>query len=318
MNKRKLGYTGIAVSPIGLGCMGMTQGFGDAADTKEMVKLLRDAVDLGVNLFDTAEAYGPHTNEELLGDAFEGMRDKVLLATKCGMLLGENGKYYFDGSPKAVRNSLEGSLKRLRTDFIDLYYLHRVDPNTPIEETAACMKELMQEGKIGQWGLSEVDADTIRRAHAVCPLAAVESEYNMMWRVVEKEVLPTCKELGIALVPFSPLAKGFMSGTLNKETTFAKNDSRSRYSRFKPEVMEANQVLIDLVHSYTEKYNATDAQISLAWLMAQYEYLIPIPGTRKFSRVKENLAAADIKMSDGDIAELTKALNSIQIAGERF
>lgn len=317
VKKRTLGNSGIEVSAIGLGCMGMSQGFGDPKDKNDMVKLLKRAFDLGVTFYDTAEAYGPFTNEELLGEAFQNIRDKVVIATKCGMIK-KGDRYVLDGSPQSIRKSLEGSLKRLKSDYVDLYYLHRVDPNTPIEVTAQCMKELIAEGKIHHWGLSEADVDIIRRAHAICPLTAVESEYNMMWRQVESDVLPCLRELGIALVPFSPLAKGFMTGTVTRDTIFKKNDSRSNYSRFQQNNIVANQKLINLVNMFTKKYNATPVQITLAWLLEQYEYLIPIPGTTKEQRLEENIAVTNFQMDHADIETLTRELNAIEVAGERF
>lgn len=318
MKYRDLGYTGEKISAVSLGCMGMSQGFGDPADKKEMVKLLHEALDLGVNMFDTAESYGPYENEKLLGEAFKDRRDRVFLATKCAMIPDGEGHYKIDASPESIRRSIEGSLVRLQTDYIDLYYLHRIDPNVPIEAVAELMKTLKEEGKIRYWGVSEARLDDIKKAHAIFPLAAVESEYNMMWRDVEKEVLPYLKQQKIALVPFSPLARGFMTGTINKDTKFSANDNRSRYSRFTPEIIEANQKLIDLVNSFAEKYSCTTAQITLAWLLGQYEYLIPIPGSRKLSRIKENTSAADIDFAKEDLKALTDALDHLEIAGNRF
>ena len=316
MKYRKLGKNGPEVSAIGFGCMGLSHGYGNDQSEEEKISVIRKAYEAGCNFFDTAEAYGPYCNEELLGQALAGIRNNCVVATKCGMK-NRNGITVLDGSPQAIRESLEGSLRRLNTDYIDLYYLHRVDPNTPIEVSAQCMKELIKEGRIRGWGLSEVDSETIRRAHAVCPLTAVESEDNMLWRNVESDVLPCLKELGVALVPFSPLAKGFMTGTITPDTQFSDRDSRRRYSRFQPDVIQANTKILNLIKSFAERYQVTEAQISLAWLLSRYEYLVPIPGTTKQYRVIENLKAGDLDLTAEDLEQLTQLLNKTPVAGQR-
>jgi len=317
MEKRKLGKSDLEVSAIGLGCMGMTFGYGTIPDKNEMVNLIHKAVDLGITLFDTAEVYGPYNNEELVGEALSPYRDKVVMATKCGIKI-DDGKQILDAKPEVIRKSVEGSLKRLKTDVIDLYYLHRIDPNIPVEEVANTMKELKNEGKIKHWGLSEAGVDTIRRAHEVFPVTALQSEYSMIWRNPEKEIMPLLEELGISLVPFAPLGKGFLTGAINKKSTFAKNDFRSIVPRFTQENMEANQVLIDLIEKIALEKNATKAQIALAWVLAQKPWIIPIPGTTKLHRLEENIGAVNIDFTSDEMAALNSTLDKITISGERY
>ena len=317
MKKRKLGNSNLSVSEIGLGTMGMSFAYGPAPDKKEMVKVLQEAVEMGEYFFDTAEVYGPFANEELLGEALAPYRDKVTIATKCGIKMID-GKQVVDGRPEEILKSVEGSLKRLNVDAIDLYYLHRVDPNVPIEEVALTMQKLKKEGKIKNWGLSEAGVQTIRKAHAVEPLAAVESEYSLWTREPEKELIPTLEELGIGFVPFSPLGKGFLTGTINKETSFGKGDGRNSLPRFQKEAMEANMKLIEIIKKIAEEKNATPAQIALAWLLAQKPWIVPIPGTTKSSRIKENIGAADIQFSKQELKEINSATDEIQIVGNRY
>lgn len=318
MKKRKLGNSGLEVSAIGLGCMGMSQSYPPFPEKGEAISLLRSAVELGVTFFDTAEVYGPYTNEELVGEALEPYRDKVVIATKFGYHI-QNGKSAgLDSRPETIRKAVEGSLKRLRTDHIDLLYQHRVDPNVPIEEVAETVGQLMKEGKILYWGLSEAGAQTVRRAHAVLPLAAVQSEYSMWYRKPEEGLFPALEELGIGFVAFSPLGKGFLTGRFNKDTRFDSTDFRSSIPRFKPENLEVNQDLLELIKDIAAKKNATTAQIALAWVLAQKPWIVPIPGTKKLERLKENLGAQDIEFSAQELAEINKALSKINIAGERY
>ncbi|MGX7197578.1 aldo/keto reductase [Enterococcus olivae] len=317
MKKRKLGNSNLSVSEIGLGTMGMSFAYGPAPDKKEMVKVLQEAVEMGEYFFDTAEVYGPFANEELLGEALAPYRDKVTIATKCGIKMND-GKQVVDGRPEEILKSVEGSLKRLSVDAIDLYYLHRVDPNVPIEEVALTMQKLKKEGKIKNWGLSEASVQTIRKAHAIEPLAAVESEYSLWTREPEKELIPTLEELGIGFVPFSPLGKGFLTGTINKETSFSEGDGRNSLPRFQKEAMEANMKLIEIIRKIAEEKNATPAQIALAWLLAQKPWIVPIPGTTKFSRIKENIGAAEILFSKQELKEINAATDGIQIVGNRY
>jgi aryl-alcohol dehydrogenase-like predicted oxidoreductase len=317
MQKRKLGKSGLEVSAIGLGCMGMSYGYGPASDKKEMIKLIHAAIDRGVTFFDTAEVYGPYVNEELVGEALAPFKEKVVIATKFGIKM-ENGKQVLDSKPEHIRQSVEGSLKRLKVEAIDLYYQHRVDPEVPIEEVAGVVKDLIQEGKVKYWGLSEAGVETIRRAHAVQPLTAVQSEYSMMWRSPEEELLPTLEELGIGFVPFSPLGKGFLTGKIDKNTTFVKSDFRSIVPRFKPENLEANQVLVDLIKNVAARKNATPAQIALAWVLAQKPWIVPIPGTRKLERLEENLGAVDVELTPEELSDLNDALSKIEISGDRY
>ncbi len=318
MKKRKLGNSGLEVSAIGFGCMGMSHSYPPFPEKGEAISLLRSAVELGVTFFDTAEVYGPYTNEELVGEALEPYRDKVVIATKFGYHI-QNGKSAgLDSRPETIREAVEGSLKRLRTDHIDLLYQHRVDPNVPIEEVAETVGQLMKEGKILYWGLSEAGAQTVRRANAVLPLAAVQSEYSMWYRKPEEGLFPALEELGVGFVAFSPLGKGFLTGRFNKDTRFDSTDFRSSIPRFKPENLEANQALLELIKDIAAKKNATPAQIALAWVLAQKPWIVPIPGTKKLERLKENLGAQDIELSAQELAEINEALSKINIAGERY
>ncbi|EHI97651.1 Pyridoxine 4-dehydrogenase [Clostridium sp. DL-VIII] len=317
MEKRKLGRSGLEVSSIGLGCMGMSYGYGTVSDKKEMISLIHKAIEMGITLFDTAEVYGPYINEELLGEALKPYREKVIISTKCGIKV-VNGNQVLDGRPEVIRESVEGSLKRLKTDVIDLYYLHRVDPNVPIEVVADTMKELIKEGKIKHWGLSEAGINTIKKAHEICPLTAVESEYSMMWKKPEEELFPLLEELGIGFMPFAPLGKGFLTGAFNKNTEFTKGDLRSQLPRFSSENMEANKVLIDLIYKVAEEKSATPAQIALAWVLAQKPWIVPIPGTTKIHRLEENTGAAKIALTYEDLSKLNDALSKITVVGERY
>lgn len=317
MEKRKLGKSGLEVSAIGLGCMGMSYGYGPASDKKEMISLIHAAVDRGVTFFDTAEVYGPYINEELVGEALAPFKGKVVIATKFGIQM-VNGKQVLDSKPETIRKSVEGSLKRLKVETIDLYYQHRVDPNVPIEEVAGVIQDLIKEGKVRHWGLSEAGVQTIRRAHAVQPLAAVQSEYSMMWRSPEEDLLPSLEELGIGFVAFSPLGRGFLTGKMDKETTFVESDFRRILPRFKPENLEANQVLVDLIRKIATRKNATPAQIALAWVLAQKPWIVPIPGTRKLDRLEENLGALDVELTSEELRDLNDALSKIEISGDRY
>ncbi|MEW4263277.1 aldo/keto reductase [Priestia megaterium] len=317
MQKRSLGKSGLEVSSIGLGCMGMSHGYGPAPDREEMISLIHAAIDRGVNFFDTAEVYGPYVNEELVGEALAPFKEEIVIATKFGIKIVD-GKQVVESKPEQIRQSVEGSLKRLNVEAIDLYYQHRVDPDVPIEEVAGTVKDLIQEGKVKHWGLSEAGVKTIRRAHAVHPLAAIQSEYSMMWRSPEEELLPALEELGIGFVPFSPLGKGFLTGTIDKNTTFGKSDFRSIVPRFTPENLEANQVLIDQIDKIAAGKNATPAQISLAWVLAQKSWIVPIPGTRKLNRLEENLGAVDVELTPQELSDLKEALFKIEISGDRY
>ncbi|WP_394548010.1 aldo/keto reductase [Priestia aryabhattai] len=317
MQKRSLGKSGLEVSSIGLGCMGMSHGYGPAPDRKEMISLIHAAIDRGVNFFDTAEVYGPYVNEELVGEALAPFKEEIVIATKFGIKIVD-GKQVVESKPEQIRQSVEGSLKRLNVEAIDLYYQHRVDPDVPIEEVAGTVKDLIQEGKVKHWGLSEAGVKTIRRAHAVHPLTAIQSEYSMMWRSPEEELLPALEELGIGFVPFSPLGKGFLTGTIDKNTTFGKSDFRSIVPRFTPENLEANQVLIDQIDKIAAGKNATPAQISLAWVLAQKSWIVPIPGTRKLNRLEENLGAVDVELTPQELSDLKEALSKIEISGDRY
>ncbi|MED4224599.1 aldo/keto reductase [Neobacillus cucumis] len=317
MQKRQLGQSGLEVSAIGLGCMGMSHGYGPASDKKEMIALIHKAIDRGVTFFDTAEVYGPYVNEELVGEALAPFRDKVVIATKFGIQMA-NGKQVLDSKLEQIRQSVEGSLKRLNIETIDLYYQHRVDPNVPIEEVAGVIQDLIKEGKIKHWGLSEAGVATIRCAHAVQPLTAIQSEYSMMWRKPEEELLPILDELGIGFVPFSPLGKGFLTGKIDKNTTFISTDFRSIVPRFKPENIEANQILVDLIKEIALGKNATPAQIALAWVLAQKPWIVPIPGTRRLERLEENLGAAEVELTHEELRDLNEALSMIEISGDRY
>jgi aryl-alcohol dehydrogenase-like predicted oxidoreductase len=317
MMHRKLGTRGPEVSDIGLGCMGLNYAYGPALGKKEAISLIRDAFENGVNFFDTAEAYGPFTNEELVGEALAPIRDRVVIATKFGFKDGlvSSG---MDSRPARIREVVEASLRRLRTDRIDLLYQHRVDPNVPMEDVAATVKELIAEGKVKHFGLSEAGAQSIRRAHAVQPVTAIQSEYSLWWREPEKEILPTCEELGIGFVAFSPLGKGFLTGKINEQTQFAKDDFRNIVPRFSPEARKANQGLVELLASIAETKRATPAQLALAWLLAQKPWIVPIPGTTKLNRLKENVRAAAIELKDEDLEKIAGALSRIQVQGDRY
>jgi len=318
MIKRKLGKNCLEVSAIGLGCMAMSWGYGPAADKKEMIKLIHSAVERGVTFFDTAEIYGPFTNEELVGEALVPYRDKVIIATKFGYNFINGQMADLNSRPERIREAVEGMLKRLRVEVIDLLYQHRVDPNVPIEEVAGAVKGLIEEGKVKHWGLSDAGVKTIRRAHHTHPLAAVQTEYSMWSRSPEKELLPVLEELGIGFVPYSPLGRGFLTGRFNKNSKFDSSDFRNVVPRFNPENMEANQVVIDLIKRVTAEKNATPAQIALAWLLAQKPWIVPIPGTRKLERLIENLGAADIKLTPKELRDINSALDKINVAGGRY
>ena len=318
MQKRKLGKSGLEVSALGLGCMGMSIAYGPPADKHEMIALIGKAVERGITFFDTAELYGPYTNEELVGEALAPFRGKVVIATKFGIKLDPSGQQVQDSRPERIRQSLEGSLKRLRVDAIDLYYQHRVDPNVPIEDVAGAVKDLIQAGKVKHFGLSEPGVKTIRRAHAVQPVTAVESEYSMWWRRPEEELLSTLEELGIGLVPFSPLGKGFLTGKIDEKTKFDKSDFRNIVPRFTPEALKANQALVDLLRTIAERKKATPAQIALAWLLAQKPWIIPIPGTTKLSRLEENIGAVAVELTSGDLHDIDSTASKITIQGDRY
>nr|WP_320012771.1 aldo/keto reductase [uncultured Desulfobulbus sp.] len=317
MEQRRLGNSDLNLSAIGLGCMGMSFGYGPPAEKGEMIQLIRNAAESGVTFFDTAEVYGPFTNEELVGEALAPFKGQVVIATKFGIKI-EGKKQILESRPETIRKSVEGSLKRLQVEVIDLYYQHRVDPNVAIEEVAGTLKELINEGKVRAWGLSEAGVQTIRRAHAVQPLAAIQSEYSMMWRQPEEELLPTLEELGIGFVPFSPLGKGFLTGRFDKHATFDSSDFRSMVPRFSAENLDANQVLVNLVRQIADTKNATPAQIALAWVLAQKPWIVPIPGTRKLHRLQENLGATNVELSTGELNELDTALANIEISGDRY
>ncbi len=317
MDKRKLGKNGPEVSALGLGCMGMSNAYGKVPDKKEMIKLIQEAVKRGVTFFDTAEIYGPYTNEELVGEALSPYRDQVVIATKFG-LKSVDGKLVPDGHPEVIKASVENSLKRLKTDFIDLYYQHRIDPNVPIEEVAETMEELMNEGKIKYWGLSEAGMHTIRRAHKVLPLTAIQSEYSMWWRRPEEDLFPMLEKLGIGFVPYSPLGRGFLTGRFNKNSKFEKSDFRNIVPRFTPENLEANQVLVDLIKKIAADKEKSPAQIALAWLLAQKPWIVPIPGTTKLERLEENLGSVDIKLTLEELKSINYELDKIKIIGDRY
>ncbi len=317
MQKRILGKSGLEVSALGLGCMGLSFGLGPATEKPHGIKLIRKAFELGVTFFDTAEAYGPYQNEELLGEALQPFRKEVVIATKFGFKEGKT-TLGTDSRPANIRAVAEAALKRLRTDVIDLFYQHRVDPNVPIEEVAGTVKNLIKEGKVKHFGLSEAGVQTIRKAHAVQPLTALQSEYSLWWREPEKEILPTLEELGIGFVPFSPLGKGFLTGKINANTSFDKSDFRNTVPRFSEENRKSNQGFIDLLARIAAEMNATPAQIALAWLLAQNPWIVPIPGTTKLNRLTENLGAAAITLSDKDLKEINDALAKIDIKGARY
>jgi len=320
MQKRKLGKSNLEVSAIGLGCMGMSFGYGPAGEKQEMISVIRAAVERGVTFFDTAEVYGPFTNEELVGEALAPFRGKVVMATKFGFKLDPNtGKQAgLDSRPEHIKEVAEASLKRLKTDVIDLFYQHRVDPNVPIEDVAGAVKGLIQQGKVKHFGLSEAGVQTIRRAHAVQPVTALQSEYSLWWKEPEAEVIPTLEELGIGFVPFSPLGKGFLTGKIREDTKFDKSDFRNIVPRFTPEARKANQALVDLLGRFAQQKKATPAQIALAWLLAQKPWIVPIPGTTKPARLEENIGAENVELSPEDLRELVTAAAKIAVQGARY
>jgi aryl-alcohol dehydrogenase-like predicted oxidoreductase len=325
MQERKLGNSNLEVSAIGLGCMGMSFGYGPPMDRQEAISLIRTAVERGVTFFDTAEVYGPFTNEDLVGEALAPLRERVVIATKFGFDLDPNldprgmkGRPGLNSRPEHIKQAAEGSLKRLKLESIDLYYQHRVDPDVPIEDVAGAVKELIQEGKVKHFGLSEAGARTIRRAHAVQPVAAVQSEYSLWTRGPEAEVLPTLEELGIGFVPFSPLGKGFLTGKMDENTRLDSSDFRSTIPRFTPEAMKANQALVDLLGEVAERKQATPAQIALAWLLAQKPWIVPIPGTTKGHRLEENIGAAAVELTSDDLREIEAAASEITVHGARY
>src|SRR5579859_7544184 len=320
MQKRKLGKSGLEVSALGLGCMGMSFGYGPAKDKQEMIPVIRTAVERGVTFFDTAEVYGPFINEELVGEALAPIRKLVVIATKFGFKLDPaTGKQAgLDSTPRHIKQVAEGSLKRLKVDAIDLFYQHRVDPDVPIEDVAEAVKDLIQEGKVKHFGLSEAGVQTIRRAHAVQPVTALQSEYSLWWRAPEAEVLPTLEELGIGFVPFSPLGKGFLTGKINENTMFDSSDFRNIVPRFTPEARKANQALVDLLREIAERKQATPAQVALAWLLAQKPWIVPIPGTTKLSRLDENIKAVSVELTDDDLREIDTASSKITAKGARY
>jgi len=321
MQKRTLGKSNIEVSALGLGCMGMSYSHGPSADKQEMIRLLRSAVERGITFFDTAEVYGPFTNEELVGEALAPFRGQVVIATKFGHKPASNGEARWselDSRPEHIKHVAEASLKRLKVEAIDLFYQHRVDPNVPIEDVAGAVKDLIGEGKVKHFGLSEAGVQTIRRAHAVQPVTAVQSEYSLWWRRPEAEVLPTLEELGIGFVPFSPLGKGFLTGKINEHTTFDRSDIRNTIPRFAPEARLANQALVDLLGEIGKQKKATPAQIALAWLLAQKPWIVPIPGTRKLERLEENIGAVAVDLSSDDLHEIESAASKITVQGARY
>jgi len=320
MQKRKLGKSDLEVSALGLGCMGMSFGYGPAADKQEMISLIRTAVERGVTFFDTAEVYGPFTNEELVGEALAPVREQVVIATKFGFKLDPStGKQAgLDSRPEHIKQVAEASLKRLRTGVIDLFYQHRVDPDVPIEDVAGAVKDLIKAGKVKHFGLSEAGVQTIRRAHAVQPVTALQSEYSLWWREPEAEVMPTLEELGIGFVPFSPLGKGFLTGKIDENTKFDSSDFRNIVPRFTPEARKTNQALVDLLGTIAKRKNATPAQIALAWLLEQKPWIVPIPGTTKLHRLEENLGAAAVALTSGDLQEIESAASKITVEGARY
>ena len=320
MKKRKLGKSGLEVSAIGLGCMGMSFGYGPPKDKQEMIALLGAAVECGVTFFDTAEVYGPFTNEELVGEGLAPFREQVVIATKFGFKLDPNSgrSIGVDSRPEHIKEVAEASLKRLRTDFIDLFYQHRVDPDVAIEDEAGAVKELIHEGKVKYFGLSEPGVQTIRRAHAVQPVTAIQNEYSLWWRKSEHEVLPLLEELGIGFVPYSPLGRGFLTGKMDENTTFDSTDFRNTLPRFTPEARKANQALVDLLGEIAKRKNATPAQIALAWLLAQKPWIVPIPGTTKLKRLEENVGAVEIELTRDDLREIESAASQIEVQGDRY
>ena len=319
MKKRKLGKSNLEVSAIGLGCMGLSYAYGPAVDNKQGMSLIRAAVDRGVTLFDTAEAYGPFTNEELVGEALAPFRGQVVIATKFGFDIEPNGQRHgLNSRPEHIKKVAEASLKRLKTDFIDLLYQHRVDPDVPIEDVAGAVKELIQQGKVKHFGLSEAAAQTIRRAHTVQPVTAVQSEYSLWTRDPEPDILPMCEELGIGFVPWSPLGQGFLTGKINENTSFDSNDMRTTFPRFTPEARKANLALVDLLGRIAKRKNATPAQVAIAWLLTQKPWIVPIPGTTKIHRLEENIAAADVELTADDLREIGSDASKIPVQGARL
>ena len=318
MQKRKLGESKLEVSAVGLGCMGMSFGYGPAGDKQAMISLIRSAVEQGVTFFDTAEVYGPFTNEELVGEALAPFRGKVVIATKFGFDCDGGKQGGLNSQPEHIRQVVEASLKRLKVETIDLLYQHRVDPNVPIEEVAGTVKELVQQGKVKHFGMSEAGAQTIRRAHAVLPVTALQSEYSLWWRRPEEEVLPTLEELGIGLVPYSPLGKGFLTGKINENTAFDSTDFRTTLPRFTPEALKANQAMVELLGRIAERKKATPAQIALAWLLAQKPWIVPIPGTTKLHRLDENLGAVGVELTSDDLRDIESTASKITVQGARY
>jgi aryl-alcohol dehydrogenase-like predicted oxidoreductase len=319
MQKRKLGNSGLEISALGLGCMGMSFGLGPAADKIEMITLIRKAVEKGITFFDTAEVYGPFTNEELVGEALEPFKGQVVIATKFGWKPSAEGRWSdLDSRPEHIKQVCEASLKRLRVDVIDLFYQHRVDLEVPIEDVAGAVKDLIKEGKVKYFGLSEAGVKTIRKAHAVQPVAALQSEYSLWWRQPEEELLPTLEELGIGFVPFSPLGKGFLTGKIDENTKFDSTDFRNIVPRFSPEARKANQSMIDLLNKIAEQKNATPAQVALAWLLAQKPWIVPIPGTTKLHRLEENIGSVNIEFTADELREIDNASSQIKVEGERY
>src|SRR5215210_1686441 len=322
MKKRRLGNSGLEVSAIGLGCMGMSFGLGPAKDKQEMIRLIRSAVEKGVTFFDTAEVYGPFTNEELVGEALAPLREQVVIATKFGFNLDADGTQHqqqpLNSRPEHIKQVAEASLKRLKTDYIDLFYQHRVDPNVPMEDVAGAVKELIDEGKVRHFGLSEAGVEAIRRAHSVQPVAALQSEYSLWWREPEAEIFPVLEELGIGFVPFSPLGKGFLTGKIDENTKFDSTDFRNTVPRFSPEARKANRALIDLIGKFAAQKKATPAQIALAWVLAQKPWIVPIPGTTKLHRLEENIGAVDVELSADDLRELDGLTAQVKVQGARY
>jgi len=322
MQKRRLGNSNLEVSAIGLGCMGMSFGLGPAIDPKDGIALIRAAVERGVTFFDTAEVYGPFANEELVGEALASVREQVIIATKFGFNIDADGTQHqnppLNSRPGHIKEVAEAALKRLKTDYIDLFYQHRVDPNVPMEDVAGAVKDLIQEGKVRNFGLSEAGVEAIRRAHAVQPVAALQSEYSLWWREPESQILPALEELGIGFVPFSPLGKGFLTARIDEHTTFSENDFRNTVPRFAPEARKANQALVDLIRKFAEQNDATPAQIALAWVLAQKPWIVPIPGTTKVHRLEENLRAVDVELTPDDLREIDDLTSQIKVEGERY
>jgi len=317
MQKRKLGKSNLEVSAIGLGCMGLSFGYGPVTERQQAITLIRTAFDQGVTFFDTAEAYGPFLNEEVVGEALEPFRKEVVIATKFGFQDGDSHKG-LDSRPERIRQVADAALKRLRTDVIDLFYQHRIDPKVPIEDVAGTVKDLVAQGKVKHFGMSEAGVESIRRAHTIQPLAALQSEYSLWWREPEKEILPTLEELGIGFVPFSPLGKGFLTGTINENTTFDKTDFRNIVPRFTTENRKANQILVEVLGRIATKSSATNAQIALAWLLAQKPWIVPIPGTTKLYRLEENIGAANIELSADDLRDINTAVGQVTVQGDRY